>query len=325
MRVAARAADGESEPDGPRCLRAIHHGLDAELLLICAALGVGQCLPVKRGGDDLLRFGIRQKIAGNLLNAELVKGHVVIHRADHPVAVAPGIGPGPVFFITIRVGIARCIQPVTAPALAIVRIRQHAIDHGFISARGVILHKRIHGLRRGRQTKQVVVNALDECVAVGFGRWLDAFFRKLRTHQAVDGMCRFHVRQRWLNDGFVGPVKIKFGTVFDPGFQEFDFGGLERLFGLGRHPVIEITGGHTLDQLARGDVARDDPLGTAFQFLERAVARRQNKPAFRIIGPVAFQAVLGKQRLNVARVVGRIRQGGGNQQAGQGEPEIHRP
>ena len=48
-----------------------------------------------------------EKISGQLLLNELVVRLVGIERADHPVAVAPGIGHDFVFVLAVRVGIAR--------------------------------------------------------------------------------------------------------------------------------------------------------------------------------------------------------------------------
>ena len=90
---------------------------------------------MKRGGDDLLRRGIWQKVACDLLDGELVKRQIVIHRADHPVAIPPGIGTSTILFITIRVGIACSIQPVAAPALAVVGARKSSIHHGLVGCR----------------------------------------------------------------------------------------------------------------------------------------------------------------------------------------------
>jgi hypothetical protein len=49
---------------------------DAELLVDAAALVVGHVVAIETGGDALLHGGVWQQITGQLLDAELVKGHV---------------------------------------------------------------------------------------------------------------------------------------------------------------------------------------------------------------------------------------------------------
>ena len=146
------------------------------------------------------------------------------------------------------------------------------------------------------------MHALDQGVAICFGRWGDLLLRELGMNKVVDGMsAAFDLR---LDDRLVSPVLVKLRAVFDPGFQQLDLVSLERLLGLWRHPIFEVGRRHTLDQTAGGDITRHDAFRAAFEFLQSRFTRGQNEPALAVIGAVAFQAVLGKQRLNVARVVG---------------------
>src|SRR5207253_10806822 len=58
---------------------------------------------------------------------KLVERQVAVERVDDPVAVAPGERPGAVLLVAVAVGIAGAVEPVAAPALPVVRRRQHAL------------------------------------------------------------------------------------------------------------------------------------------------------------------------------------------------------
>ena len=67
---------------------------------------------------NLVLRRMRQQVAGDLLDDELVVGHVFVERVDDPVAIHPH-EPRLVFFETVRIGIAGRIEPDSAPAFAI--------------------------------------------------------------------------------------------------------------------------------------------------------------------------------------------------------------
>src|SRR6266849_4309762 len=80
----------------------------------------------------LILFGIffRQLVAGDLGFHELIVGHVLVKRADYPVSITEGVGVGLVHGgVELVVGIARDVEPVAAPALAIMRGSQQAVDY----------------------------------------------------------------------------------------------------------------------------------------------------------------------------------------------------
>jgi hypothetical protein len=103
----------------------------------------------KRGGEDLLGVGVGQQVAGELLDREAVERQVGVERVDHPVAVAPGVGAVVVLFVAVRVGVARLVEPVAAPALAEVRGRQEPIDEAVDRVRARVARRR----RRPRSTR----------------------------------------------------------------------------------------------------------------------------------------------------------------------------
>ncbi len=84
------------------------------------------------GRRDLLREPLRrdlapgsslvgQDVTGNLLAYKLVIRLVGIERLNHVVAITIGLTDRIVRSVSSRVGIADQVQPVTAPALAILR------------------------------------------------------------------------------------------------------------------------------------------------------------------------------------------------------------
>ena len=120
MIVAAGAAHGQAEPDDRCCLYSIGHVLHSKLLGHDAAFGVGAVIAMKAGGNLLGCGGIGQQIPGDLLDGELIEGHVAIERVDHPIAPAPHAALA-IALIAVGVGVARGVQPPGGHSLAIAR------------------------------------------------------------------------------------------------------------------------------------------------------------------------------------------------------------
>ena len=125
--VALRAGERAAQPDGRRRVRAIDEDLVARLLGIDAALLVGHRVAMEPGGDLLLDRRVRQHVAGNLLDRELIERQVAVEGADHPVAVLPDIA-AVVLLVAVGVGVAGEVEPRPRPALAVVRRREQPID-----------------------------------------------------------------------------------------------------------------------------------------------------------------------------------------------------
>src|SRR5204863_484573 len=96
--VTLAAADGDAEPDLAGRVDAIHHGFDAELLLIDAAFPVRQRVAMKTRRGFLIDRCRRQNIACDLLNGELVVWYVRVERLDGQQRVLgrlrPVVDPG---------------------------------------------------------------------------------------------------------------------------------------------------------------------------------------------------------------------------------------
>jgi hypothetical protein len=83
----------------------------------------------------LRAVGGRQRVAGELVNDELVVGQVPIERVDHPVAVAPSFadvaGADGIALDAAEVegvGVADDVEPVPPPPLAVMGAGQQVID-----------------------------------------------------------------------------------------------------------------------------------------------------------------------------------------------------
>ena len=126
------------------------------------------------GGDDRLGRDVVQLVAGELLGDELVVRFVVVQGANHVVAITPYKGLGPVAFITVGLGVANQIEPMPAPAFAVVRRLEQVIDHALERPGRTIGQKRFDFLGRRGQADQVVVGATQYRMSRGRGGRLQA-------------------------------------------------------------------------------------------------------------------------------------------------------
>jgi hypothetical protein len=118
--VAARAADGLREEALADHVELFIDDVHDELLFVLL-LEVVIAEDEERRGDQLARSlggrGGGQEVAGDLLAHETVERAVGVEALDHVVAVAPGFLEDEAAQRE-RFGVARDIEPVTAPALA---------------------------------------------------------------------------------------------------------------------------------------------------------------------------------------------------------------
>src|SRR5204862_6163339 len=89
--AAARTSRREAEPYSRRGADAGHYILGAKLLVDDAALGAGAMVAVKSGRDLFRQRRVRQQVAGDLFDRELIERHVAMERVDHPVAPSPHV------------------------------------------------------------------------------------------------------------------------------------------------------------------------------------------------------------------------------------------
>src|SRR5262249_796486 len=83
---------------------------------------------VEAGRDQGFVSDMIGLVTGELLDDEAIIGLVLVERADHVVPVAPGLGVIVVMDVAPTVGVARDVQPVPPPTLAVVRRRKQPVD-----------------------------------------------------------------------------------------------------------------------------------------------------------------------------------------------------
>ena len=137
------------------------------MLAVGAAFGVGEGLTVESGGEFLQGGGVGEKVAGELLDCELIKGGVGIDGVDDPIAIAPGIHAWAIFFVSITIGIASLVEPVPAPAFAKMRRGKQALDETVVGFRRFVVNKFTNFLRCRGESNEIITEPLDERVAIG--------------------------------------------------------------------------------------------------------------------------------------------------------------
>ena len=157
MAVALHAAERHALPRLPGGVHPVDHGGNAEFLIVRAPLFIGLRDPMSRGGHIVFNSGLRQQIAGDLLDGKLIERQIRIQRGDDPVAKLPDRTTS-VCSQAARIGVTHLIQPDTRPAFSEGGRSQQAIDHaGFCGSRiqRKCREKLTSVRQRGRQSCQV--------------------------------------------------------------------------------------------------------------------------------------------------------------------------
>ncbi len=171
--VAAGALDRQpQERRADDLSRPLEHGVlvGADLVRVAVALARAVLAVAEEMGRDQLidRFGRRarpataagQLVAGQLLADDSVERPVGVERADDVIAIAVGQRPvGIGAEVPVGVGVARGIEPVLAPALAVPRAGQQAIDEPLVGVRARVVCERRDLRGRRRQAGQVETSA----------------------------------------------------------------------------------------------------------------------------------------------------------------------
>jgi hypothetical protein len=184
--VALRAGDRGAEPHGTGRVDAIDERLPTRLLDVDAALLVQEGVAVEARRDALFARGVRQHVAGQLLDREPVERHVAVERVDHPVAVLPH-RPEAVLLVTVRVGVPGEVEPRPRPPLAVMRRGEQAIDDALVGVRGGVGEEGVALLERRGKADEVERDAAEQRFPRGFGRWRQPLGLEPGEHEAVDG------------------------------------------------------------------------------------------------------------------------------------------
>ena len=260
------------------------HGIDLlihEVHLHLRRVGLRQHLRPQRqepGRDQLLvtrRFAGRgQQIARELLDEEAVERLVAVEGGHDIIAIAPGIPVSDVLVETVGIRVPRHVEPVSAPALAIGRRREQAIDEPRVGVRSLVRQEGMDLIHRGRQPGQIEGDSSDQGPLVGPRGGSQTRRLEFRQDKAIDRSSRprlvFDARDSLVDGSTKRPMvrvaaprathgggRRERNAHLDPSGQVGDL-ALGKFILLGRH--FPYTGGmsHGTDQERLCGLARND-------------------------------------------------------------------
>ena len=327
MGVALDAAEGGALPDGPGGVDAVDDGVESELLVVGAALGVGLGVAVEAGGDEVFEGAVREQVAGEGLDRELVERQVGVQGADEPVAPRPDIA-AVVLLVSLGIGVAGEIEPEGGPAFAEVDGAEKAVDGlfaGFLAA-----DEAGEFIGRGRKAGEVEADATQPLGGVRGGAGLESLLFESGEDEAVGfgpgPFCVLHRRHPLRQRLDEGPVFAPLGAFADPLPQRGDFVGAQRttlaVF-VGRHVIVIALGEHdAMDQFGGGGIAGDERAFPGLAGGERLVAVGEGDVAGLFDAAVATGAVLVEDGSDVVVEVDGGASGRGQKRSGDdGERE----
>ena len=209
--VTLGALDGEAQHALADGVHAVEHRIHAELLRIDSAFLVDHRVAQKAGGDNLFLRRVWQLIARQLLDDELIVRQVAVQRVDHVIAVEPNLA-ALVLFETVGVRVTRGIEPLPAPALAVVRRTEQALDCCLVSILRLVGEEGVHFGDGWRQADQVQAQAAKQGDLVRGGCGLELFLFEPGEDKVIHRVARpvFARRRRRLRlqRRFEGPVLL---------------------------------------------------------------------------------------------------------------------
>ncbi len=309
--VAAGAADRQAEERRPCEGNHVRHVVHA---LLQPSLGDGVADQIVRAADQEAggglgdRIALTDHVAGQLLPDESRIRSILVERLDDVVAVGPGIGPQRVHLVAVALGEARHVQPVAAPALAVLRPGQQPVHQLLVGVRRLVLDEGVDFVRRRRQPDQVERHAADVRPPIRLGGGRQALRLQPGEDEGVDGVAH-PIPTLYIWNGRpadrlqrppvgAGPALLdrrleglalpRYAGV-DPAAQQLDLGVGER--SVLRHLAFMHLGVEQAVARLAGD-HHDAGLAA----LEQPGARGQVEAAAQLDGVVAFEAVRLQQR-----------------------------
>ena len=282
----------------------IEHLDHPELLRNDRPLLVEHAVAQITGGHDLVLPGIREQVAGHLLDHEAIVGEIAVECPDHPIPPHPLLARR-ILLVAVGVGIARQIEPVARPLLAVAVAGEEFFHRGVVAVAEIGRHV----LGRRGEPDEVEPQPSAEDRRLGRGRRLEADRRKLGADEGID---RVGSRRRHLRDGrplraHKGPVGGVRGAGIDPPLQQRLVGISEGLLGLRRgHDCGGIGRADPVDDEALGPLPRHDRCRPGIAPGKGPVARVEAEAGLprRAVSAMASRTVLGEDRLDLPLEVG---------------------
>ena len=232
----------------------IEHGVHAELFRVDTTFFVEHRVSQEPRCDNLVLSRSRQQVSGQLLDDKLVVRKVLVQSIDHVVPVEGNLSRL-VLFETIGVCIASGVEPVAAPAFAVMRRLQQSLNLLFVGIRCRIGHERINLGNGRRQAGQIQMQSTQQRDLVRFRRCSQSRTGEFCDDEPVDlipdSRGRFLLRHGRQDRSSKSPVRRVFSTRFNPPRQQRHLCVCERLvLSLQRwHPQTVVSTGDSLDQL----------------------------------------------------------------------------
>ena len=250
--VANGTVGGQSEPDlrhGFSPIPGVVHGV---FFRDDPALVGGDVAAVEPRSHPLVESRVGKQITGQLLESELVEGHIAIEGVDDPVAVGPDFAVI-VEMDAIGIRIAGGVEPVMGPVFAPVRRLQQVIHEAFVSLRCAVLDEGVHVGRRRRQAGQVQAEPPGQGSPIGFRRRRQTLFLQLGENEAIDAVANptgvLYLRKRRALRRDEGPVGLIVGAGGNPAAQRVLLAGGQGFAGPPRrHPLARVVAEDALDE-----------------------------------------------------------------------------
>ena len=266
MGVALSAACGQPHPNRTRGGDPVYCRIKAVFQGVDPAFFVQLSVAVKPGGGFLFLGCVGQHVPGQLLDGELIIGHIRVESSNDPVPVGPDIARS-VLLIPIGVGIAGEVEPFASPLFPVARGGKQIVDQPFVGVRPFVAKEGVGLFRGGRQPDQVKVEATHQTVAIGLGRGLEIALLEVFENEGIDSVTlplRIFCWRIGSNGRNEGPVFLILRSFLDPLVEQIFFLGRKRGVGFGRgHDLIRIVRTDAVMKFALFDLARNDDL--AFQ------------------------------------------------------------
>ncbi len=185
------------------------------------------------------------------------------------------------------------------PAFAEVRRLEQTVHHALVCVGRGVRQERLDLFGRRRQTGQIEIHSTQPYVAIGIWGRLQSCGLQPSQHIPVQFTTRPiripHRRNGWGFDHAPHGVRLVCSSLLDPGPEQVDLLGRQRLARIGRrHDLIRIVAGDPIHQIAGVRLAGNDDLFRMILEIEP-----QLRLACRFVRTVALVTIRRKDRLDV--------------------------